>query len=335
MKPTTKIVILIFSTLIVMADVNAQTPQEQLSQLVAQLQKSPGDNALREKIIKLAVTMKPSPDIPEDARRPFVKGNTAIKNASAPDDYANAIKLYQEALLLAPWWADAYFNVAKGQELHQDYDAAIQSVKFFLMTSPPATDARDAQDHIYALEELRDKKLATDKAKAEVEKAAKAKNDLSNLTGTWIPINPKSDPRDYQTLRTGLHYPSDTVFYRYRFEMRGENKAVLYMDAFLGKYTYTGEGFFDYIYTGTLTPDGWKWRFRFADGRCGQNQIFRDVPLEILENGNIIRTRTGGGMSADDPMIGFERTNGTTFSPGPISSCVVTENPIMLVRIVN
>ena len=240
------VVIAIMASILVVV---AQSPQEQMLQLVAQLQKSPTDNALREKIIKLAVAMKPAPEIPEDARRPFVRGNTAIKTASGPDDYANAIKLYQDALLIAPWWADAYFNLARGQELHQEYDAAIQSVKFFLMTSPSAADARDSQDHIYALEELRDKKVAADKVKAEAEKAAKAKNDLSNLAGTWIPVDSKSDPRDYQTLRTGLHYPSDTVSYRYRFEMRGENKAVLYMDAFLGKYTFTGEGFFDYIYT--------------------------------------------------------------------------------------
>ncbi len=335
MTSTQKFTIIALALLAFAATVYAQTPQEQLQHLVAQLQKTPTDNVLQEKIIKLAVTMKPAPEIPEDARRPFVRGNTAIKAATSADDYANAVKLYQDALLIAPWWADAYFNLAKAQELHQDYDAAILSTKFFLMTSPPATEARDAQDHIYALEELRDKKAAADNVKAETEKAEKVKNDLSNLVGTWIPVDSKSDPRDYQTLRTGLHYPSDTVSYRYRFEMRGEKKAILYMDAFLGKYTFTGEGFFDYIYTGTLTPDGWKWRFRFADGRCGQNQIFRDVTLEILENGNIIRTRTGGAMSADDQFVEFYRKQGMIITTGPIASCVVTENPFMLVRIVN
>lgn len=152
----------------------AQTPQEQLSQMVAQLQKTPTDNALREKIIKLAATITPPPAIPEDARRPFVRANTAVKNASGADDYAGAIKLYQDSLLLAPWWGDAYFNLSRAQELHQDYDAAIQSLKFFLLTSPSQADAREAQDHIYALEELRDKKTVSDRKKAE---EARAEND--------------------------------------------------------------------------------------------------------------------------------------------------------------
>ncbi|MGB2751834.1 MAG: hypothetical protein WBC19_07225 [Pyrinomonadaceae bacterium] len=167
------------------AILSAQTPPEQLQQMVAQLQKTPADNALREKIIKLAVTMKPAPEIPEDARRPFIRGNTAIKNASSAEDYANAAKLYQDALLLAPWWADAYFNLAKGQELHKDFDAAIQSLKFFLMTSPSAADAREAQDHIYALEELRDKKAVSDKANSPEAKAARdqenAKKELTDF----------------------------------------------------------------------------------------------------------------------------------------------------------
>ncbi len=189
MKSTRQFIVIVFAFMISTLLVVAQTPQEQLQPLVTQLKTTPTDNSLREKIIKLAVTMKPSPEIPEDARRPFVRGNTAIKEATGPDDYANAIKLYLETLALAPWWGDAYFNLAKGQELHQDYDAAIQSTKFFLMTSPPATEARDAQDHIYALEEKRDKKLASDKVKAAADaenaKQSEIKAQEQRIIGTW------------------------------------------------------------------------------------------------------------------------------------------------------
>ena len=40
------------------------SPREQLQQYVSELQKKPDDQALREKIIKLAVTLEPKPAIP-------------------------------------------------------------------------------------------------------------------------------------------------------------------------------------------------------------------------------------------------------------------------------
>ena len=45
----------------------AETPREQLNQMVQQLQQNPTDNALREKIIALAQTIKPAPAVPEEA----------------------------------------------------------------------------------------------------------------------------------------------------------------------------------------------------------------------------------------------------------------------------
>ena len=45
----------------------AESQREQLSQMVEQLQKTPGDNALREKIIRLAQELKPAPALPEEA----------------------------------------------------------------------------------------------------------------------------------------------------------------------------------------------------------------------------------------------------------------------------
>ena len=47
----------------------APPSRKQLSEMVERLQKAPDDTALREKIIKLAVVLKPAPAIPEEARR--------------------------------------------------------------------------------------------------------------------------------------------------------------------------------------------------------------------------------------------------------------------------
>lgn len=153
-------------------------PREALKEYVAELRGNPDDPALREKIIKLALTINPPPAIPEEARRPFVKANTALKEAKRPDDYDRAIQQYNETLLIAPWWAEAYFNQAKALELRQRYDDAIKSLKLYLLAAPQAEDTRAAQDKIYELEdkkarvaqqwtrEVRQKKLFAEKLKS-------------------------------------------------------------------------------------------------------------------------------------------------------------------------
>lgn len=157
MKTTSKLIIFIFTLLAMAANVYAQTPREELQQMVEQLQKSPNDNALREKIIKLAATLKPAPVIPEEARRSFVRGNTAFSESKGPDDYARAVQRYEEALVISPWWGDAYFNLAKALEQRQEYSRAIQTIKLFVLTGTTADEARKAQDYGYALEDKQEK----------------------------------------------------------------------------------------------------------------------------------------------------------------------------------
>jgi tetratricopeptide (TPR) repeat protein len=129
----------------------------QLQQYVAELQKKPDDQALREKIIKLALTLKPKPAIPEEARRHFVRGNTALKDAKDASDYDRAIARYNDALLVAPWWPEPYFNLAKALELRESYDQAIAALKLYLLAAPQAEDARAAQDMIYALQDKKER----------------------------------------------------------------------------------------------------------------------------------------------------------------------------------
>jgi len=157
MKSTSKLIIFIFASLALAASAYAQSPREQLKQMVEQLEKNPTDNALREKIITLAATLKPAPPIPEEARRAFVRGNATMSEAKTPEDYARAVQLYREALSIAPWWGDPYFNLAKVRELRQEYDSAIFGLRYYLLTGIAGNDARQVQDRIYVLEEKRDR----------------------------------------------------------------------------------------------------------------------------------------------------------------------------------
>ncbi len=183
MRSMMKLLALIIGVLMLASAANAESPREQLKQMVEQLQKNPTDKALREKIIKLAQGLKPAPAIPEEARRSFVRGNTAFSEAKGQDDYARAVQRYEEALAIAPWWGDPYFNRAKALELRQEYGRAIQSVKLFILTGPPAADVRKAQDYVYALEDKQEK-LA--KEKSEQEAAARAEEAMFGwLPGRW------------------------------------------------------------------------------------------------------------------------------------------------------
>ena len=78
-------------------------PSAQLQQSIAELQKSPGDQALREKIIKLALTADPKPVVPSQVDELIGAATYAFKNAKSEADFADAAESYQKALLLAPW----------------------------------------------------------------------------------------------------------------------------------------------------------------------------------------------------------------------------------------
>jgi hypothetical protein len=56
-----QIAIVFLTSLTYMISAYAQSPREPLAQMVEQLQKTPADTALREKIIRLAPTLKPPP----------------------------------------------------------------------------------------------------------------------------------------------------------------------------------------------------------------------------------------------------------------------------------
>lgn len=171
MKFTMKLWGLFFGVLMWGTVSYAQSPREELQQMVEQLQKSPNDNILREKIIKLVTSIKPAPAIPEEAREPFVMGATVLKKASDAAGASKAVDLFTQALNIAPWFADAYYNRAVAREAAGQFELAIDDLKLYLGFKLTDSERREAQDKIYALKA--DAELASTK-KAEEEKAAHA-----------------------------------------------------------------------------------------------------------------------------------------------------------------
>src|ERR1700738_3831653 len=146
-----------------------ENPREQLKQYVADLQKSPDDQALREKIIKLALTLDPKPAIPEDAERFMARGAAAIKDAKVESDFKDAAQEFEKATLAAPWLANAYYNLGVAQSKAGDYGGAARSLKLYLLAAPDAPDVKEAKSLMY---EMEDKKGKIGKAKDAAAEAA-------------------------------------------------------------------------------------------------------------------------------------------------------------------
>ncbi len=165
MKPTSPIIIFILAILTSMASVHAQSPREQFTQMVEQLQKTPTDNALREKIIKLAQEVKPAPTVPEEVERRMARGEAAFESAKDVSGYDNALREFQAATNAAPWYANAYFNLGVAQEKAGKAKAAIESFRFYLLAAPDGKDAAEVKKRIYKLEYAAEQAVAEQASK--------------------------------------------------------------------------------------------------------------------------------------------------------------------------
>jgi len=151
--------------------------RQKLKEYVQALQQTPDNNELRQKIVKLAATLKPLPVIPEEARRYYMKAVAIQKNAKTPEEAALAVSAYQQALLLAPWWADAYYNMSSALELAGRYPEAISALKLYLASNPK--DARAVQDRIYGIEGEQERATAEGSARAQNEAKEKAQQQAA------------------------------------------------------------------------------------------------------------------------------------------------------------
>ncbi len=149
MKLTMKLLALLFGVLLLANAADAESPREQLRQMVEQLQQSPNDNALREQIIKLAQSLKPALALPDEAGRRMVRGAAAFKGAKSVVDYRDAAKEFEQATLAAPWYGDAYFNLGFVQDKAENYEAALRSLKLAQLASP---EVKEIKALIYEVE---------------------------------------------------------------------------------------------------------------------------------------------------------------------------------------
>ena len=166
------------------AAAQAADPREILKQYVAQLKQTPGDNALREKIIKLAQQISPPLPIPEEARRHYVIAKTLLKDAQKPEDFGDAIEEFKSALLVAPWWGDANGELGMLFEAAGRYEEAIAALTLYIAANPGEKKARGAQDEIYIIEAKQKKAAREEESRAKAE-AAKETQEVKRAEPTF------------------------------------------------------------------------------------------------------------------------------------------------------
>lgn len=170
------------------------SPREQLQQYVTQLQSSPSNDALRTKIIQLALTLDPRPEIPTGAIEHEGAAEYAFKHAQSPADFTSAAAEYEQALLLAPWNAGDYYNLGMCYEKANEQPKAIAAYQLYLLAAPNAKDTDQVTKQIGALKYQLTQKDAAQTAQRQQEEAQQRQEqeqqreqaELQNQwSGTW------------------------------------------------------------------------------------------------------------------------------------------------------
>jgi hypothetical protein len=130
----------------------AQSPREELQQMIEQLQKSPNDHALREKIIQLAPTLKPSPALPDAAIAFEGRGQFAFRSATSEGDFLVAAQEYEKAVAAAPWVPGYYADLCTIYEKAGKFEDAKRHCGFYLNSLTDPAQMTDVKRRIAGLE---------------------------------------------------------------------------------------------------------------------------------------------------------------------------------------
>lgn len=224
MKTACKLIILALTILALAASAYAESPSEQLQQMVEQLQKTPGDNALREKIIKYAVALKPAPALPDEAVRSTGRSMFIFKTAKNDADYLDAAREYENAVASAPWVASYYADLCTIYEKASKYTEAKRACDFALIGTTDSGQAVELKQRIAGFEIGIERSSPATQAKRERE--AVAKKSLS-LVGNWkLFVNGMPQRAGGPGNLPGSTWSQD---FHYRFEMKGDEILVYFV----------------------------------------------------------------------------------------------------------
>jgi tetratricopeptide (TPR) repeat protein len=128
--------------------------REYVAALGALPERPPPKVAVRilERAILAARRLQPPPSIHPDAERHALRASTFLKIAATESDYERVMAEFRKVIAVAPWWADAYFNLAVVAEKAGRPDVAMGSLRLYLLAKPDAEDAQAVKRKVVELE---------------------------------------------------------------------------------------------------------------------------------------------------------------------------------------
>jgi tetratricopeptide (TPR) repeat protein len=140
---------------------SAQSSSPQFNALIAEWRKhmasplpehmNPRVPVLREEIVTMAGVLREYPQLPDDAAQKNASAGVWAVQARTKADTLRAISEFEQVLRLAPWWRDAYFNLASMLERVGRFEDAIVALELYVKSGPEADELQVARSSIARL----------------------------------------------------------------------------------------------------------------------------------------------------------------------------------------
>lgn len=104
------------------------------------------------KLLEVLPQLQPAPEIPDDAKRFMLRGLELAKVARDPSGFQKAALEMEKAIRVAPWWWQAFYNVALMHEGAENYQTAIYALEWYLRANPNGADGEAVRNKIYVLQ---------------------------------------------------------------------------------------------------------------------------------------------------------------------------------------
>jgi len=269
--------------------VNAQNSRDSLNRYVTTLQKSPDDSALRAKIILLAQTIKPALAISDEASEKYVMGITLREDK----EYELAATNINKALLIAPWWGDAYKELGLTLEAAKKYDEAIIAYQLYIKTMRDDEAISHVKDEIAI---MKAKKMKAEKEQNVIQVEQDKAKSFDNLTGKWkhtqafIPKN--TSVVEYKL----MPYTSEMELY-----IRKDGIVKIY-ESKSGQYEIS-EGDARESIEGRPNNGDFSWTY-FYKGNPAYPALKCETIVKVIENGSMIEVHSFFLAKPDEFPIG-------------------------------
>jgi serine/threonine-protein phosphatase 6 regulatory ankyrin repeat subunit B len=302
----------------------SQDPRSKLAEYSNELQRYPWEDATREKAIQLAISLPSLPAIPDDARQLFQQASALIKTSN-PRELGQPIELLREALAIAPWWGNAYYNLSRALELSGQYDEAVKQLNYYLELKPSEADAADARAKIAVIQAEKQAAAQKTQANESVLAVKYVSGGATRLRQTdapawWHELNRIDTIYTYQV-------PEENPFYLNAFRMPNGQMVAITLVAQSSNGTYAGDkiGIFALPATNSACLEGGNPSYAFGAQEhtsvCGTQY---DVSVTNPPNATVTVTYTATGASVTLPVTLLYRgralkgawTSGTVYQGG-------------------